>query len=1497
MDTRYPLQVNPYAISANLVQTPSQGIDSLDTSTGADYTFGELWSAQQMYYYDPIIDSIDNAMKYGDRYDPNYNPLQDMKGYEHYAPHLIDARNEDHMREMKEDLDQNQRRREILASASFGEHLVAGILDPLNLIPFGFGIPALAKGVANGSIRSFGSYVGQAAVRTGVGAGAITGVLEAGSAPFDPLKTTDEVAMNIGFSMVFGGAFGGLLGIPMGMNASRVGKFHQAYDDMAKTVSEIEQMNLNPKEIQEKISVPNEARTGFYEMKGTALNDYKKYLEKKIEMLRKGQTEALPRDKDKFKNIVVNIHNLGDLTLTKLFGKKYGVNKIITDQNKVADYKKHSAGSQNWSGLNVMPITKDIHRQGATVFIDKASITRTYARVIHMMNDIDNNPSVLPKDVHDFIFGRAKGYYKKKMGLLSTKYKDQPEKREQFQGYLHALYILEARKKGLINNVDDYIDFVLFHELNHSSPKQNYNNLKDGHRHKDPKYVLNMERLTNENAEKDFIAFRKLVNEKQQNMFDGPIDKEGFASVIQQTELRLKEVNEEITVRKLEDSHDVLTGRVKDPYRYADSWWTNSWIFNSLVPTPMKNVLQDRNLSTPIKKFFVKNFGDKGMLLNIEKHGGDSGNSTYMNAKLWEGEWVSLYMGLMKKYAEQTNRLSGVAEATQFTGVQVGKRRMLDTRPTGFAEFSTNANLKYIKGEKGADDLEQSAIDMFEKFYKDWEQRLIDTGLIGNKGFYESRQTDLGLDINKLEADIKGLEAELKVPKGGIEITKDYAFTQKLLTEYTALKRKINMSAEEAVKGHMGASAKDLKRFTQLGAILDKFEKRMRNTKVGLLRKKYETLANKRVILKEVEETLEAIKLDGVRQQPSELMFPRYWKRQNIADNRVRFEEILTDWYMKNPVIYRFNEKLGKYERVELKPDLKSAQARAKETTDGLLGMRDTTNETHAFFGMGKSKHFKHRTLDIPNSLVTEFIETDPFTVMKAYTNRVAPRYEFARMNGNKSLDEVLDDIAEQGYADGLSTDRVNSIVKEFNIMYERVVGTVQRDPDRWDNRVIQVLRDGAQLNYLGSAGFSTLPDMAKIMMEHDMGTIIKVLQGMVTEKGVRLNAKEGVIAGEIIDIIKQQGGLRFSEELANDPLSNKSGFWGRYERASAEGKNAFYMLNLLAPMTKIFKSLDSAARVHTYIDIAMKRATGDKSLTRQELEYGSRYGISFENARKIKELVDAGTITKTDNGLWVGNTEKWGAEYADLVRTFRGNLGQGILNTVLMGTPADLPQIVDGRVFIPMRIAKMFGMREDARVRGYAQMETGLLGMPFQFFSYSFAAMNKITSAYAQGQVRNKYIAFASAIGLGYMSIYIKSQLTEGGRRNWENMEWEDRFARAFDQSGLLALFSDLYYTGMVTSAKLGGPDLGMGLIDPKFVDRTREDTFGHVSSVASDIGGAGYSWGDSLIYDGLGEFVRGNYGTGAKNVIKDLPFARLWFLKGFVNDIGSGVEKIGRF
>ena len=84
------------------------------------------------------------------------------------------------------------------------------------------------------------------------------------------------------------------------------------------------------------------------------------------------------------------------------------------------------------------------------------------------------------------------------------------------------------------------------------------------------------------------------------------------------------------------------------------------------------------------------------------------------------------------------------------------------------------------------------------------------------------------------------------------------------------------------------------------------------------------------------------------------------------------------------------------------------------------------------------------------------------------------------------------------------------------------------------------------------------------------------------------------------------------------------------------------------------------------------------------------------------------------------------------------------------MGTPADKPNIVDGIVYIPMRVAEKFGMKEDREFKGYARIESGLLGLPFQFYSYSLAAVNKITAAYGHGQLKNQWIGTALAMGLG---------------------------------------------------------------------------------------------------------------------------------------------------
>ena len=106
---------------------------------------------------------------------------------------------------------------------------------------------------------------------------------------------------------------------------------------------------------------------------------------------------------------------------------------------------------------------------------------------------------------------------------------------------------------------------------------------------------------------------------------------------------------------------------------------------------------------------------------------------------------------------------------------------------------------------------------------------------------------------------------------------------------------------------------------------------------------------------------------------------------------------------------------------------------------------------------------------------------------------------------------------------------------------------------------------------------------------------------------------------------------------------------------------------------------------------------------------------------------------------------------------------------------------------------------------------ESGLLGLPFQFYSYSLAAVNKITAAHTHGQVKNQFLGLAISMGLGYAVLQYKTP-------DFVDMSFQDQLARSFDLSGTAALYTDLLYTGMSTSLALGGPNITNGFLQPRF-------------------------------------------------------------------------------
>ena len=186
-----------------------------------------------------------------------------------------------------------------------------------------------------------------------------------------------------------------------------------------------------------------------------------------------------------------------------------------------------------------------------------------------------------------------------------------------------------------------------------------------------------------------------------------------------------------------------------------------------------------------------------------------------------------------------------------------------------------------------------------------------------------------------------------------------------------------------------------------------------------------------------------------------------------------------------------------------------------------------------------------------------------------------------------------------------------------------------------------------------------------------------------------------------------------------------------------------------------------------------------------------------------------------------------------DLIEKFRVALNSNIMNSVLHASPADKPIITRGIVYIPTRIAERFGLKEDPQYRGYARIENGLLGLPFQFYNYALAAVNKTTASLAGNQVKNRMIGVASMLGLAYMITGIRTP-----NYVWQDMSFQDKFARSFDMSGIAALYSDLLYTSIHTSLALGGPNITAGLISPKFPQKPS------VLDAVTGVAGAGPSW-----------------------------------------------------
>ena len=1385
----------------------------------AESSFGDLWQAQVGYQYDPILESAYRWHKYRNaEQDPNFNALSSMDGYEGHESSLVVARNQEEEDDIKRAIDENRDRRATMSEFGFGANLVAGILDPINLLA----VPFAGAGFVTAGARSMGGLIARRGLATGAGVGITQVGLEAIRAPFDPENTEGEVLLNVGMATIAGTIIGGAVSIPAArrMNVTAKTIIHQ--QQVKKALDETILDDLDTLDAGDGI---NKAKRKHGAETKETLNAANEILPKKMEKLKsrinemKDELLKTPEGKaiwDEWKEV----GEVSPLTLSKLNDVQ---KKTLLGDEAVdgPEFLYHGTNEKTTFPDGINPVN-DMPIRGR----------RTLDRYI------DEKQNLIIKATPDDFVGN------KQIGVSLTSDMDNAI------SYTGAKDIVFGGKRDP-NSVggDDAIVFKIKSKA-----------LPSNKRSEAMGETVVMEDIKIAKGDYEIIRFGKHAKEQD---LDKTIPNLGIINLVKsymKSKKSHQEIESEINLRTIEDARNNKSDAF-DGYKIADSWFTNNWFYTKFLATPFKSIVQGK-YPNAIKKYMYDLASDSGVANMANKLGISKGNSVYQMAAMRNGEWVKALDQLMGIFGRATNQ---------------GERKFMDIAggPQGFEAWAKNINKKYINKEQLLNDAEKEAHEVMAKFWTTWGERLEDVGLIGNKVFFQKQLLYKDLQVRELDEEIKIMEVE------------KYEFTNVLKSLYEQERRFLVLQESQ------GLSFKQIDSLKKIQNDIDNFALPRKNPfQKDWLFKKYKGLLRKRARLNdEINVTKQQLdEAQPMKSKNDDVMFARYWDREAITANRPQLEKILYDWFEKNPSVTKFID--GKFVTKDTSLNPIDITQRAKNAVDQIMGIaeKDVTGENVQYYGMGKSKHFKHRQLDIPNKLVFDFIVNDPMAVMKAYTTRVAPRYEFAMKHNNKKLDEIMEDIDIEMYGKGFDTIEVDKVRMNYQHMYDRVVGSVMRkDPSSWDMMAVKVMRDAAQLNYLGSAGFSTLPDMAKILMEHDMPVIRAVLKDVYSgDKRIKMNMEEGRIAGEILDIVTGSSHLRMTEELANNPFSK-----GFYDKYADKTKNAFYIANLLAPATRIFKQMDSMARVHTLIDLAVRKHNNNylaakqgnaqmKDLTQFEVTYASRYNIDEKISADIFALVENGTIEKTNNGLYIGNTEKWPTEMQGTVDNFRASLNSGILNTVLMGTPADKPIIVDGVFYVPMRIAKQLGLEEDSVVRGYHRIESPLLGMPFQFMSYSFAAMNKITAGIATDQIRNRKTALAMAMGMGYLSLWIKTSVL-GSQYSWDNMDWEDRIARSFDNSGIASLISDMFYMSLAVSNALGGPNLSGGLIEQKGPKNQEPD----IMNALTEIGGAGTGITHDFFRKGLAEFVTGNFGEGSKHMIRNFPLMRLWFLKGFMNDM----------
>jgi hypothetical protein len=770
--------------------------------------------------------------------------------------------------------------------------------------------------------------------------------------------------------------------------------------------------------------------------------------------------------------------------------------------------------------------------------------------------------------------------------------------------------------------------------------------------------------------------------------------------------------------------------RTYEGYNIKKTMFTDS-IWFKLIPTPAKTILLDKDVPNWLKRDYQLMEGNGAMAMeqNI------AGRGTQSIRQRIPVYTVRANNELLRIRREYNKEVMGKEATTQLSGVDLssGQKRKMIGRQTEFDKWFEDTADMYIRASNPAKraKIMQDASPAQKKTFEFLRQHY--------DSFLQSSQ-DVGLlrNVKNVNAHLTKIRAELdelNIRQQEVDFE-----TIKLTPEETAGLRARVQDLEEQVKYYEGYQSYAGSRSDYIFPVY--YDKKLltssEDAREGL------TAAFERYLTKET----------------------HYWKESK--------GDAPGEWVRK-PIDYNPRETAEQIVRNILEENPDDILDSAVSPTGG--------------------KHLRHRAVDIPIDEVAPFIIKNE-SVLYTYAERMGRKIEWTRNFGDKTINDIMLQIESDMKAKGIKETKIAKVKAAFMGDYQRVMGRLIENPDSLTNQAARAIKETAGITYLHSAGLSAVVDTAMLVFERGLG---KTIAPLIDKDFRPLFVK----AASDIDTVVDQTGLArgmVQDRYIGDSIRGIQP--NAVERVFNPITNAFYNIpllgNNLGMVTRYSKIVDGVFRqselIRMSIDVSKNKAKA------ADIEYLARYGINEDDARAIASMGDVWEADPSGK-FYYANRSKWLTEteaQRNLALRWDTAMNSGVANTIMHATSFDKPLVVDGATYVRwypwMKSLTMGKLDFDPRVSTQnvkmAKIETGVLGMPFQFMNFTLAATNRITGQMFDPARQHRLQGAVALLGLSYISLSLK-------KPDWwfESKTSGELAARIADHSGLFGVYGDLFY------------------------------------------------------------------------------------------------------